>query len=664
MHEASNAANPLLERLKFLSIFESNLDEFYMVRVSGLIEQEEGGISDLPPDGHTPSETLRLIAEIAGEMREEASQLWTQSLLPELRAAGIQLKHYRDLTPGQRADVDEYFRSEVFPVCTPLMLDPATTVPFISNRSLNLVVALSADDGTPRLARVKVPTVIPRLYRLGNRMEFILLEEVMKENLAAFFPRVEMSGAWVFRVIRDADIEIRELEALDLISTIEGMIRKRRFGDPVLLEADADMPEPIVDRLLELLDLDDSNLFRTQGLIGLDCLLQLASINRSKLKFESHHPYHSSSISSPKALFEAIRERDILFHHPYDSFRPVLDFVESAAKDPDVLGIKQTLYRVGSESPIVEALLEAAENGKQVAVMVELKARFDESNNLLWSKALERAGVHVSYGFPEQKVHCKLCQVVRRDADGIRTYAHIGSGNYNPSTSRIYTDLGLMTCDPDINQDVSELFNYLTGFSRQTQYRRLLVAPIGLREGVLDRIHREVEIHQRQGGGRIILKLNALVDPEVIDALYHASSAGVQVDLFIRGISCCRPGLPGVSENLRVTSVVGRFLEHSRTYYFGNGGEPEALIGSADLMPRNLDRRIEVLTPVQDPGLVTLIHDELLTHFGYDTTNAWRQLSDGTYEHKNPEKGQKAFSSQQHFMSRPFTKLQFPRSGT
>lgn len=659
LEEAACPTNPLLERLKFLAIFEANLDEFYMVRVSGLIEMFDSGILETSPDGLTPTEQLSIIAKSALPQRRRAGQVWDEVLRPQLERTGVFIRSYTDLSEKQRREIDAYFMREVFPLCTPLILHPAHSVPFISNRSLNLAVELSDQAGDFRLARVKVPLgVAPRAIRLpgSKRYEYVLLEDVIANNLQALFPGVSVQGAHVFRVIRDADVEIRDFEAADLIASIEETLRLRRFGDPVLLECSASMPQTVRQQLMTMLALDDEDVFIIDGLIGFDLFWALSRIDKPSLRFPPHVPYLPDTLSTPTGLFEAISQGDVLVHLPYDSFRPVEEFVGSAARDPAVFGIKQTLYRVGSESPVVESLLDAAESGKQVAAMVELKARFDESNNLGWARALEHAGVHVTYGFPEMKTHCKLCLIVRREPNGMRSYAHVGTGNYNPNTARLYTDVGLFTCDEAITQDISELFNYLTGFSKQTHYRKLLVAPVNLREGILERIHRETLLHRKRGGGRIAWKLNHLVDPEVIDALYEASHAGVKIDLLVRGVCCLRPGVRDLSENIRVISIVGRFLEHSRIYYFGNGGNPDVLIGSADAMRRNLDRRIEVLCPVEDASLITYLYDRVLNSCLMDTVKAWELQGDGAYARRQPKAGERPFSSQEHFMKTPATR--------
>ena len=633
-----------------------------MVRVSGLIEQYESGILELSPDGLTPNEQLKIISDTAGPLRRRANTVFREEVAPGLAEAGIRILSYAELTEKQKRNLSVYFAKEVFPLCTPIILHPAPSVPFISSRSLNIAVELS-DNGTDiRLGRIKVPEGVPRAIRLRRtRHDYVLLEDIIANNLSAFFHGVDVLGAHLFRLIRDADVEIRELEAADLITTIEETIRLRRFGDPVLLEVASTMPPNVLKLLMEIHRLEEDDVMTVDGIMGMDVFWEISKIDKPNLKFPPHIPFLADSLMSSKGLFETISLQDVLIHLPYDGFRPIEEFVGSACKDADVLGIKQTLYRVGAESPLVESLLAAAEGGKQVAAMVELKARFDESNNLEWARALERAGVHVTYGFPDMKTHCKVCLVVRREGRGLRMYAHIGTGNYNPATARLYTDIGLFTDDEAIVQDVLELFNYLTGFSKQTQYRKLLVAPVNLREGILHRIKREIAHHKKDGKGRIIWKLNALVDPELIEALYAASQAGVKVDLIVRGVCCLRPGVKGLSENIHVSSVVGRFLEHSRIYYFRNGVTPDVLIGSADVMRRNLDRRIEVLVPVEDPRLIEYIRTKILDISMKDNVRSWNLLPDGTYE-RRPKLEEKPFDSQNWFMAHPTTKELFPKA--
>ena len=647
LSEAENESNPLLERIKFLAIFESNLDEFYMVRVSGLVEQADSGYLGKTPDGLTPSEQLDLISKMVHPMRVRAGECWEKSLKPALAKESVKVVAISALTKGERLALDEYFQQALFPLCTPLLMEPVITFPFISNRSLNLAVVLK-DEESEKLARVKIPTVVPRAVAVPGRVDtFVMLEDLIAANLESLFPGVEVLSSHLFRVVRDADIEIKQLESADLISAIEQTLKLRRFGDPVQLEVYSSLDSRWVEVLHRGLKLDDEEIFVLDCQLGMDFLWEIASVDRSDLKFSPHKPFVHEKLRSSDELFDMTREKDVLLHHPYDSFLTVEKYVDAVESDPRVIGIKQSLYRVGSESPIVESLLAGAEAGKQVAVMVELKARFDESNNLVWSRALERAGVHVSYGTMDMKVHCKLCLIVRKDEDGIRRYVHIGTGNYNPSTARIYTDLGLFTCDPDIVQDVTELFNYLTGFSKQANYRKLLVAPLNLREQIIELIEEETEFHREHGNGWISFKLNSLVDPEVVDALYEASQAGVKIDLVVRGICCLRPGVKGLSENIRVVSVVGRFLEHSRVYVFNRGGNPVAYIGSADMMRRNLDRRIEVLVPVEDLKMVEYLRDKVVGSALRDTVKAWECLPTGEYKRVS---GDSEYSSQDKLM--------------
>jgi polyphosphate kinase len=663
LEEAENVATPVLERVKFLAIFESNLDEFFMVRVSGLIEQVEGGITELSPDGLTATEQLNLVAEASLPLRKRAGAVWTDELRPELERHGVVIHPYAELNEAQKEQVDEYFEKELFHICTPLLLHPAPNTPFISNRSLNLLVVLDDPGAKRKLARVKIPTGTPRFIRLGRRRsEFVLIEDVIRNNLESLFPGVPILGAYEFKVLRDADIEIRDLEAADLVGMIEQTLHKRRFGDPVLLQVSPAMPSDCRRLLMRLLLLDKEDVFELDGMLGLEGLWELASVDKPALRYAAHQPHLEEKLDQAESLFATVANDDVIVHHPFDSFKSVEQFVGSAAVDPEVIGVKQTLYRVGAKSPIVESLLDAAQEGKQVAVMVELKARFDESNNLVWAKALERAGVHVSYGFAELKTHAKLCLIVRRENGQIRSYAHIGTGNYNPDSARLYTDFGIFTSDEAICQDIAELFNVLTGYSRQTAYRKLLVAPHNLREEIIARIYREIDHKTADGRSRILFKLNSLVDPEVIDALYDASRAGVEIDLIVRGICCLRPGVSALSENIRVRSIVGRFLEHSRAYYFENGGLPELYIGSADLMRRNLDRRVEVLAPVQDREHIELVRQYGLEAYLKDNLNAWELQPDGTYRRCQPTKTDPPFRVQTYLIEHPLTKLQFEES--
>lgn len=583
--------------------------------------------------------------------------MWANGLRAALKKEHIRIRRYRSLTKAQRSKLDGYFAKEVFPLCTPLLLHPSTTFPFISNRSLNLAIELK-DGKATKVARVKVPTVLPRFIPVPERPgHFLLLEDLIAANLPTLFPGVEVVGSNLFRVIRDADVEIRELEAADLITAVEKSLRLRRFGDPVLLETQP-CSGTVLDCLKTGLELDQEDVLIAKGMLGFEALWELTKLDLPALKYEPFFPEIHERLSTSRSLFEYLSENDLLVSHPYDSFQPIELFASSIVTDPAVMGIKQTLYRVGSHSPVVESLLAGAEQGKQVAVVVELKARFDESNNLVWARALERAGAHLSYGFPEMKTHCKLCLLVRREEDGIARYAHVGTGNYNPNTARLYTDFGLFTRDPEICQDVGELFNYLTGVSRQIRYRKLLVAPLNLREEIIARIDREKRHAQEGKRAHIVFKLNSLVDPEVIDALYSASRAGVPIDLVVRGICCLRPGVRRQSDTVRVVSIVGRFLEHNRAYYFENDGSPELFIGSADMMRRNLDRRIEVLVPVQDPAIVAHVREVILESSLRDNLQAWNLTSSGSYVRSTP--GREAFDSQRYLMQNPSTRQLVP----
>ena len=602
--EVKNAAAPLLERVKMLAICDSNTDELFMTRVSGLLGELEAGVPARSPDGRTPAEQLEAIGQALRPQMAEFRRLFRDVLLPELAAAGIRIVSYAELTRPERQHMDSYFEREIFPVCTPLAIDPSHPFPFISNLSLNLAVVLRDVDGTRRFARLKVPPSFPRLVRVegtrGREVRFIWIEDLIRERLTALFPELAIEEASAFRVLRDADFDVREIEAGDLLEWVRAGLQRRRFGEAVALEIDVHTSPEVCALLSSNLSLSPTEVYPLDGPLGLTDLWQLHELDHPELKDPAFVPRVPASITAQPDIFSAIRQGDILLHHPFDSFDPVIAFIEQAAKDPDVLAIKQTLYRIGLKSPIAEALRSAVDNGKQVAVLLELKARFDEENNIGWAEELERAGVHVTYGFAELKTHCKVALVVRREAQGIRRYVHIGTGNYNRSTARLYTDLGLFTCREEIGEDASDLFNFLTGYSHQSTYRSLLVAPVTLREGLRDRIEREVETHRRGGGGHLIFKMNSLVDPRLIQQLYAASQAGVRVDLIVRGVCCLRPGVPGLSEGIRVVSLVGRFLEHSRVYWFHNGGDEEVLLGSADLMPRNLDYRVEVLVPVDD----------------------------------------------------------------
>lgn len=644
LDEAHDESNPLLERVKFLSILGSNLDEFFMVRVAGLIAQVEAGSAEAGPDGMSPSAQLVAIRREVKKLLVEAYQC-LGTLSESLAESGIHILDYSELNEKQKAVADEYFRDTAFPVLTPLAFDPGRPFPHISNRSLNLAVMIRDSEGQDRFARIKVPDTLPQFVpldrqpkqtakrRLRRDLHFVWLEQVIAANLQALFPGMKVVEAHPFHVTRDAEVAIKELEAEDLLETIEAGLRDRRFGDVVRLKVTADMPEGMLDILMSNLEVQAGDLYRVHGPLSLTRLMGLYAIDRPDLKDPSFVPAQPLTLQNAEDedMFSAIRRQDILLHHPFDSFQPVIDFVRKSAHDPNVLAIKMTLYRVGRNSPIVDALLEAQEEGKQIAVLVELKARFDEESNIEWARALEREGVHVVYGLLGLKIHCKVCLVVRRESDAIRRYVHLSTGNYNAVTAHLYTDIGLFTANDQIAADATDLFNYLTGYSAKRDFQKLLVAPITMREEFEAMIRREIQ-HQHNGGqGRLIFKMNALVDPQVISLLYEASQAGVKISLLVRGTCCLRPGIPGISENIEVISIVGRFLEHSRIYYFRNGGAEEIYLGSADLMPRNINRRVETLFPLEDEGMVQHVKDEILDVYLADTAKARRMSSDGTY---------------------------------
>jgi polyphosphate kinase len=649
LEEAKDRRNPLLERVKFLSIFGSNIDEFFMVRVAGLTQQIENGVHEPGLDGRGPSETLEAIRGVVGRLVNGAYDHFREDLLPALEASHIKLLNLADLSLEQRGQLDTFFTEKVFPVLTPLAFDPGRPFPHISNLSLNIAVVVREHNGAERFARVKVPDTLPQLLPVSlagggssspREYAFVWLEQLIVANLHHLFPGLDILRAHVFHLTRDAEVAIKELETDDLLETIEEAVWQRRFRDAVRLQVDARTPAAMIEFLAGKLELDSSDIYRVNGPLDLSRLRHLLNVDRPDLKDKPFLPYTPAGFASKEDdVFELIRGQDQLLHHPYESFQPVVEFLRRAARDPDVLAIKMTLYRLGRNSPIVEALLEAVENGKQVAVVVELKARFDEESNIEWARRMEREGVHVVYGLLGLKVHSKVILVVRREGDTIRRYCHLATGNYNPVTARLYTDCGLFTCDEEIGADATDLFNYLTGYSRKKTFRKLLVAPLNLRQRMEEMIQREIDIQRQGGKGRVILKMNALEDGPVIKLLYQASQAGVNVDLIVRGACCLRPGSPGVSENIHVRSVLGRFLEHSRIFYFRNNGAEECYLGSADLMPRNLNRRVEVLFPVTQPEMVKRLRDEVLHSYLHDDVGARHMNKDGTYTPKSRRAG-------------------------
>jgi polyphosphate kinase len=662
LEEALDERHPLLERVKFLSIFASNIDEFFMIRVSGLRRQLAAEVTETPPDGMTPAEQLAAIRERLVPQLERHSECWHEDIESKLQAEGIDILRYDELKRKQRKLLRQHFEREIYPTLTPLAFDPGHPFPHISNLSISLAVVINDPQHGERFARLKVPRVLPRLVRIPSEEKadsyerlglvedastnFVWLEEVIATNLDMLFPGMEIVAAYPFRVTRDADPEIEEDEAADLLLAIEESVRMRRFGSVVRLEVEPDMPERIRDILTTNMGLAPYQVYAINAPLGMADLMELTQIHHPRLKDAPFLPAIPPSFTTGENMFSTIKRQDILLYHPYDSFNPVVDFLRQAARDPRVLAIKQTLYRVGPDSPIVAELMHARESGKQVAVLVELKARFDEESNIGWARALERAGVHVAYGLVGLKTHAKLLLVVRREGDGITRYVHMSTGNYNDVTARTYTDIGIFTADQDIGADVSDLFNALTGYSLKQEYRKLLVAPGRMRQEILDRIDREIERQAKHGDGYLAFKVNSLSDKACIKALYRASQAGVKADLQIRGICCLRPGVPGISDNITVTSVVGRFLEHPRIYYFRNGSEEEILMGSADLMGRNLDRRVEQLFPIEDPQLKESIRDHILFVHLKDNVQSRRMLPDGDYERVEPQEGEPELNSQ------------------
>jgi len=635
LEEALDRGLPLLERLKFLAIFSTNLDEFFMIRVSGLLGQIADDPDVLSPDGLTSTAQIHLISERLRPMLQSQSRCLMEEILPGLERAGIRIVSHADLNNEQRGALRLYFDERVFPVLTPLTVDTSHPFPYISNISLNLGVLLLPDaaeaEAQPRFARVKIPQNVPRLVQVGPESMYLLLEDLVSAHIGALFPSRRILECQPFRITRDADIEIEEDEADDLLRTVQQQLRQRRFGVGVRLEVAEHMSSTMADLLAQSLDLTRESVYSVAGPLNIPDLMTLHKLDLPDLKDKQYTPMIPDTLRQVETPFDAIRHQDILLFHPYESFGPVVEFVRSAATDPHVLAIKQTLYRAGPNSPIVDALIDAAERGKQVAVLVELKARFDEESNIQWARRLERAGAHVIYGVVGLKTHAKLTLIIRQEENLLRRYVHLSTGNYNPVTARIYTDFGLMTANPDFGADCSELFNYMTGYSGQDTYRKLVVAPMNLRSRFIELIQREVEHHVAGRPAGISAKANALTDTKIIDELYKASCAGLPIDLLIRGICCLRPGVKGQSETIRVGSVVGRFLEHSRAYRFVNGGDDEIYLSSADLMSRNLDNRLEVMFPIEDPALKERIRREAIDLSFADTVKLRWLTAGGSY---------------------------------
>jgi len=664
MEEALNPELPLLEKVKFISIFFSNLDEFYMIRVSGLKEQIEANILEPTLDGLTSLEQVQKIEKALRPMLEQLNKYWNNEIVPSLKQNKIFVQKIGEFSEEEQRRLREYFKKEIYPILTPLAFDPGRPFPYISNLSLNLAVLIRNPKGDTHFARVKVPNTLQRLLPVddiinpnkkpnnngGFEAKFVWFGDLIRNNLDLLFPGVEVVEAHKFRVTRDTDIELQEDEADDLLRVIEENIRQRRFGQVVRLEVESSMPEYMLDTLMENLRIKRDDVHISDGPIGLSDVMSLYKLPLHQLKEKPFYPVVPKIFETDEDIFTTIKQKDILLHHPYHSFTPVIEFIKQAARDPEVLAIKQTLYRVGSDSPIVRALIEAVERGKQVAVLVELKARFDEENNIFWARELEKAGAHVVYGLVGLKTHAKMTLVVRKEFDGVKRYVHLATGNYNVITAKIYTDLGLFTCDEDICSDVSDVFNYLTGYSKQKEYRKLFVSPVNMREKMLEKVFREIENVKAGKEGKIIWKMNSLVDPQTISALYEASNEGVKIDLIVRGICCLVPGVEGLSENIKVRSIVGRFLEHSRVFYFYNAGNEEMYMGSADMMQRNLDGRVETLFPIENEKIRSDVMKTLMKAALKDNQKARTLLTDMTYKMVVPMNGVKPVNSQEWLM--------------
>lgn len=674
LSEALDKRTPLLERLKFMAIFSSNLDEFFMVRIAALKQQVAAGVTKLSVDGRNPWQQLEEIGNILTPMVEQQHQHFEKVLKTELTKSGVHLLNYVDLNQEQRVFINQFFEEYIFPVLTPLAVDPSHPFPYISNLSLNLAVVLKDPSLEQELfARVKIPKVLPRFVALPEELRQrhrgksgvwtgVPMEQIVTHNLEYLFPGMNILESYAFRVTRNADLSVEEDEADDLLLAIEKELQKRRIGgSSVRLEIEASAPSELRSTIMHELALEESDVYDIDGLLSLGDLMSFLALPLPELKDKHWNAVLPPRLSwlkekededsgESKNFFNVIRNGDLLVHHPYHSFSStVLRFVTEAAYDPDVLAIKMTLYRTSGDSPIVKALIAAAQNDKQVVVLVELKARFDEENNIIWAKKLEKSGVHVVYGVTGLKTHTKITLVVRQEKEHIRRYVHIGTGNYNPKTAKIYTDLGLLSCSEELGADLTDLFNFLTGYSRQKSYRKLLVAPVSLRGRMIEMINREAENCRQGKTGRIVAKMNSLVDHQVIQTLYRASQVGVEVDLIIRGICCLRPGVVGISENIRVISIIGRFLEHSRIFYFHNNGEEEIYIGSADWMTRNLSRRVEAVTPIVGPEIFGDLQ-EILGVMLADNRKAWELQSDGNFIQRKPKKDEEIRSTHDTFM--------------
>ena len=669
LEEAADKSVPLLERLKFLAVFSSNLDEFFMVRVSGLKEMLEAEELEPMPGELSPADQLRVIRERVLPMVDEQSRLLRDEVIPGLKEAGIVIAPYESLTKPEKKRLSDYFMKNVFLVLTPQAVDPAHPFPWMSNLSLNigltaerhadhvhtgaLISGEYATEDTARFVRIKVPPLCPRLVPVKEgEHKFVLMEELIEANIHHLFVSAQLSKGYMFRVTRDADVEIREDKAADLLGLIRESLRERRFGLPVRLEVSSQMPPEMVGYLVKSMGIQRDDVYVVDSVLSAGSLMELYDLDRPDLRDRPIQMTVPAPLRRKTSPFDALKKQDVLLHHPYTSYTTVVDFIEAAARDPQVVAIKICLYRTGKNSPIPKALMEASERGKQVTAVVEIKARFDEENNIEWAKRLAESGVHVVYGLVNLKTHSKLALIVRREADGLRTYTHVSTGNYNPTTSRLYTDLGLLTSDPEIGEDATDLFNFLTGFSLQKEYKQLLVAPVNLRSRMLNLIEREREHAEAGREAYIAAKVNRLTDLDTVDALYRASQAGVRIDLIVRGSCMLRPGVPGLSQTVHVRSIVGRFLEHSRIFHFANGGDDEVYIGSADWMSRNMDRRVEVVTPVRDEQLRSYLKDTVMPAYLRDNIAARILTAEGTYQKPQIGVGDKPFNSQLFFEGR------------
>ncbi len=655
LEEAEDPTQPLLERVKFLAICGSNLDEFFMSRVPGLIRQSAKGALEAPPDGMTPDEQLDAIKERVDYLLEEYRRVWEEKLHPELAEAGIRILRVSELPPERRAALRAYFEQNLFPILTPLAFDLNHPFPFISGGAINLAVVVRDSMGHEKFARVKVPVggLLPRLVRLDdggegrrNELQYVFVEDLVASNLDMLFTGVKVEAVYPFRVTRDAEFEIELDETHDLLTAMEEGVESRRVGDSSRLEVDADMPTRIAEMLASKLGLASKLIYRSPIPLALVDLWQMLDVQRPDLKDAPFLPYTPKLLANERTILNNVAERDVVLYHPYDSFQPVIGMLQQAAVDPDVMAIKITFYRIDHNSPLVEALMEARRNGKAVAAVLELKAKFDETNNISWARQLEQAGVHVVYGPVDIKIHAKMCLIVKRGRDGPIRICHLSSGNYNSKTARTYGDIGYLTADPEITADVADLFNALTGYSLKDEYKRMLVSPNGIRKGIVERIDREIARHRQSGDGYLAFKMNALIDKGIIQALYKASMAGVKIDLNVRGLCSLRPGVPGVSDNIRVTSIISRFLEHSRIYYFRNGGDGEVLLGSSDMMPRNLNRRVEILFPVREKRLRKVLVRCILEAHLRDNVKARELQPSGRWTRVSHGEGEKPFDSQ------------------